>query len=67
MGTSGWLPETTVNRAYIQIVNNQEARHIVGDDGSVHDSIERTPALDEVELHWISDVWSIAAVRSASK
>jgi hypothetical protein len=67
VGASGWLPETTTNRAFIQIVNNQEARHIVDADGSVHDSIERTPALDEVELRWNDDAWSVAAVRTASK
>jgi hypothetical protein len=67
LGTSAWLPETTANRAFIQIVNNQEARHIVGMDGSVHESIEKTPALNELELHWSSDAWSVAAVRVANR
>jgi hypothetical protein len=67
VGASGWLPESTTNRALVQIVNNQEARHVVGADGSVHDSIKRTPALNEIELQWTSDVWSVAAVRTATK
>jgi hypothetical protein len=67
VGPSGWLPESTKYRAFVQVVNNQQQRRIVRVDGSTQESVEKTPALDEVELRWADDAWLVAAIRIASK
>jgi hypothetical protein len=67
IGPSGWLPESTKDHAFVQVVNNQQQSRILKADGSVEDSVDKTPALDEVELRWENGVWLLAAIRIASK
>lgn len=65
VGPSGWLPETTTDVAFVQVVNNQLDRRILRRDGGVEQHLHASPALNEVELRWTDDTWLIAAIRIA--
>ncbi len=57
-------PESKPDHVYVEMVANQEKRHIVDAQGTVHESIPFRGGGAQVEVVWRNDGWAVAGIRA---